>query len=151
MLATTTRVEYQDQRGPSGAGGASRSVQTYNKRRFEDDKPITSQDTNVLDKILKSLNDLKSEVGFIKKHVVPDQPRQTETQAPKKFGNKGTESTKRPAKFAGMARESNTFVPKPLVSRTMTTIDDSDSEQSAFMAMTVVKQPTAQNNFRIMT
>ena len=71
MLATTTRVEYQDQRGPSGAGGSSRSAQHYTKRRFEDDKPITAQDTNVLDKILKSLNDLKSEVGFIRKHVVP--------------------------------------------------------------------------------
>ena len=82
MLATTTQVEYQDQRGPSGAGGASRSAQTYNKRRFEDD-PITSQDTNVLDKILKSLNNLNSEVGFIKKHIAPDQPRQNETQGPK--------------------------------------------------------------------
>ena len=60
--------------------------------RFEDGKSITAQDPNVLDKILKSLNDLKSEVGHIKKHVVPDQPRQTETQAPKKFGNKGAES-----------------------------------------------------------
>jgi hypothetical protein len=105
MLATTTRVEYQDQRGPSGAGGASRIVQVYNKRRFEDE-PITSQDTNVLDKILKSLNDLKSEVGFIKKHIAPDQPRQNETQATKKFVKKGTESTKREANFAGVARAS---------------------------------------------
>ena len=126
-------------------------MQVYNKRRFEDDKPITSQDTNVLDKILKSLNDLKSEVGFIKKHVVPDHPRQTETQATKKFGNKGAESTRRAANFAGVVRESNTFAPRPLVSRTLTTIDDSDSKQSAFMTMTVVQQPTAQNNFRIMT
>ena len=115
MLATTTRVEYQDQRGPSGAGGASRSVQVYNKRRFEDD-PITVQDATVLDKILKSLQDLKSEVGFIKKHVAPDQPRQNETQTTKKFVKKGTESTRRDANFAGVARESNTFVPRPLVS-----------------------------------
>jgi hypothetical protein len=160
MLATTTRVEYQDQRGPSGAGGASRgpsgaggasrSVQVYNKRRFEDE-PITSQDTNVLDKILKSLNDLKSEVGFIKKHIAPDQPRQNETQTTKKFVKKGTDSTRRDANFAGVARESTTFVPRPLVSRTLTTIEDNDSEQSAFMTMTVARQPTAQNNFRIMT
>jgi hypothetical protein len=122
MLATTTRVEYQDQRGPSGAGGASRSSQQY-KRRVEDDKPITAQDANVLEKILKSLNDLKSEVGFIKKHVVPDQPRQIETQASKKFGNKGTESTKRTVNFAGVARESTTpFIPRSLVDRPLTTM-----------------------------
>ena len=60
MLATTTKVEYQDQRGPPGAGGAlsSRQAQPY-KRRFDDDKPTTAQDPNVIDKILKSLNDLK--------------------------------------------------------------------------------------------
>ena len=77
MLTTTDRVEYQDQRGPPGAGGASRSAQPNNQRRFEDDKPITAQDLNVFDKILKSLNDLKSEVGHIKNYIVPDQPRQT--------------------------------------------------------------------------
>ena len=95
MLATTTRVEYQDQRGLPGAGGASRSTQLY-KRRFEDDKPTTAQDHGVLDTILKSLHDLKSDIGILKKHVIPisDQPRQTETQAPKKFCNQGAESNK---------------------------------------------------------
>ncbi len=146
MLATTTRVEYQDQRGRSGAGGASRPSQQY-KRRFEDDKPITAQDANVLEKILKSLNDLKSEVGFIKKHVVPDQPRQTETQAPKKFGNKGTASTKRTVNFAGVARESTTFIPRSLVDRPLTTIDD-NSEQTAFMAMIDVQQPSAKKQLQ---
>ena len=93
MLASTTKVDYQDQRVPSGAGGASRPSQPY-KRRYEDDKTISAQDGNVLEKILKSLFDLKSEVGFIKKHIVPDQPRQTETLALKKFVSKGAESTK---------------------------------------------------------
>ncbi len=90
-------------------------MQPYHKRRFEDDRLITAEDPHVLEKILKYLNDLKSEVGFIKKHVVPDQPRQTETQGQKKFGQKGAEPTKRTTSFAGMARESTTFTPKSLV------------------------------------
>ena len=59
MLATTTRVEHQDQRGPSGAGGApsSRPSQPY-KRRYDDDKPSAAQDPKVIDKILKTLYDL---------------------------------------------------------------------------------------------
>jgi hypothetical protein len=149
MLASTTKVDYQEQRVPSSAGGASRPSQPY-KRRYEEDKTISAQDGNVLEKILKSLFDLKSEVGFIKKHIVPEQPRQTETQAPKKFVNKGAESNKRTVNFAGVARESTTFRPKSLVDRPLTTIDD-NSEESAFMAMTDVQQPRAKNNFRIMT
>ena len=68
LLATTIRVEHQDQRGPLGTSGASSStlVQPY-KRRFDYDKPTTAQDPSVIDTILKSLNDLKSEVGIIKK------------------------------------------------------------------------------------
>ena len=153
MVANIPRIEYQEQRGPPSAGGASRSTQPY-KRRFEDDKPATVQDHGILDKILKSICDLKSEVGIIKKYVTPDktpdQLKQTETQAPKRFGNKGTESNKRPPNFAGVAREMTTFTPKSLVDRPLTTITDDDFEQTAFMTMTVGQQPIA-NYFRIMT
>ena len=145
-LATTARVEYQDQRRPPGAEGHpdQRSLTTS---AFDYDKPITAQDPNVLDQILKSLNDLKSEVGFIKKHVVPYQPRQTKNQFPKKVVHKGAESTKRTVDFAGVALESITFTPRSLVDRPLTNIDDNDSGQTAFMAMPVVQQPVAKNDF----
>ena len=153
MLATTTRVEHQDQRGPSGAGGASsyRPSQPY-KRRYDDDKPSAAQDPNVIDKILKTIYDLKSDIGIIKKHMVSE-PKQTETQAQKRFCNKGAESNKRTTNCAVVAREVTTFTPKSLVDRPMTTIDDNDSEQTAFMTMEVEKQPTAKSlsYFRIMT
>ena len=151
MLANTTRVEHQDQRGPPGAGGASSSkpAQQY-KRRYEDDKLSAAQDPNVIEKILKTLYDLKSDMGFIKKHI-SSEPKQTETQAPKRFGNKGTESNKRTANFAGVARETTTFTPRSLVDRPLTTIDDNDSEQTAFMTMSVPKQHTAKDYFRSMT
>ena len=96
------------------------------------------------------LYDLKSDMGFIKKHIV-SKPKQTETQAPRRFGNKGAESNKHTTEFAGVAREATTFTPRSLVDRPLTTIDDNDSEQTAFMTMAVVKQPTAKDYFRIMT
>ena len=83
--------------------------------------------------------------------MIPDQPRQTETQAPKKFGNNGAESNKRAPNFAGVARALSTFTPKSLVDRPMTTIDDDDSDQTALMTMTVERQPIAEKKFRIMT
>ena len=79
------------------------------------------------------------------------EPKQTETKAPKRFGNKGAESNKRTTNFAGVAREATTFTPRSLVDRPLTTIDDNDSEQTAFMTMSVVKQPTAKDYFRSMT
>ena len=73
------------------------------------------------------------------------------TQGPKKFGNQGAKFNKRNVNFAGVAREMSTFTPKSLVDRPLTTIDVNESDQTAFMTMTVEKQPIAENYFRIMT
>jgi hypothetical protein len=52
--------------------------------------------------------------------------------------------------FAGVTREATTFVTRSLVNRPMTTVDDDETEQKAFMSMVVVQQPIAKNNFLIM-
>ncbi len=87
-------------------GGVSRPAEpSGNKCLFSDNKTISAQDPQVLEKILKALNDIKSEVGFIKKHSCPEQPKQPETQGPQKFAQKiaesTTQSTKPPSKCTG--------------------------------------------------
>ena len=109
-------------------------------------------------RIIKALNDLKSDMGFVKKYILSqDSAKHTEVQVANstKFGKKNLEhaqhNTKGP-KFAGVARQA-TAIPRPLVERVITTLDSSDSEgEQAFMTMRVVRQvPIATNNYRIMT
>ena len=106
----------------------------------------------MLERILKALNDIKSEGGIIKKHAcIPETPKQNETPAPRKFTPRSTDPTKR-TNFAGVAREATTLVPRSLVNRPLTTIDNDDEDkQTAFMSMIVAQQPIAKNNFCIMT
>jgi hypothetical protein len=104
----------------------------------------------LLERILKALNNIKSEVGIIQKHAcIPETPEPNETPAPLKFTPRCTDPA-RLTNFAGVARGATTFVPRSLVNRPMTTVDD-ETEQTAFMSMVVVQQPVANNNFCIMT
>ena len=105
----------------------------------------------MLERILKALNDIKSEVGIIKKHAcIPETRKPNETTAPRKITPRSIDHAKR-TNFAGVAQEATTFVPRSLVNSPMTTVDDDETKQTAFMSMVVVQQPVAKNNFRIMT
>ena len=108
--------------------------------------------------VLRALNDLKSDMDFVKKYMAAqEQAKHTEVQTANtgKFGKKNHEHVQQGTtrtKFAGVASKS-TSIPQSLVRRAITTIDTSDSEgEMAFMTMRVVKQnPIPANNYRIMT
>ncbi len=127
---------------------------SHRSSRDDEDQPISAIEPHLLERILKAPNDIKSEVGIIKKHAcIPETPKLNGTTAPRKITPRSTDpaSAKR-TNFAGVAREATTFVPRSLVNRPMTTMDnDDEDEQTAFMSMIVAQQPIAKNNLRIMT
>ena len=144
--------------GASASGGAS-----YNgKRRYVESCTMQQNETEdqavMNERILKALNDLKSDMGFVKKYMAAqEQAKHTEVQTANtgRFGKKNHEHVQQGTsrtKFAGVASRS-TSIPQSLVRRAITTIDTSDSEgEMAFMTMRVVKQnPIPANNYRIMT
>ncbi len=74
VSAATTCLEQPscDILGPSGAGGAP-TVASYGNgkcRLAEEETYSTSSKSEVLEKLLKAINDLKSDIGFIKKYFV---------------------------------------------------------------------------------
>ncbi len=110
-----------------------------------------ANEPQLLGRILKALNDIKSEVGIIKKHAcIPETPKPNETPAPRKFTPRSSVHAKR-TNFAGVSQKATTFVPRSLVNSPMITIGHDESEQTTFMSMVIVRQPVAKNNFRTMT
>jgi hypothetical protein len=159
MLATADYPEqpFRDVRGTSGAGGAPRAASFGNgKCRFtEEGTWSTHMESKVLEKFLKAINDLKSDIGFIKKHFMgQDHMKENSTPAPKQFGQRGPANNPRKTGFAGVACQRTTYEPRSLVNRPLTSIDAFESDgESAFVAMAVQPEqmPTAKYNYRIMT
>jgi hypothetical protein len=159
MLATADYPEqpFCDVRKTSGAGGAPRAASFVNgKRRFtEEERCSTNTESKVLENILKAINDLKSEIGFIKKKFMgQDHMKENSAPAPKWFGQRGPENNPRKTGFAGVACQRTTYEPRSLVNRPLTSNDTSESDgESAFMAMAEQPEqiPTVKYNYRIMT
>jgi hypothetical protein len=159
MLATADYPEqpFHDVRGTSGAGGAPRAASFVNgKRRFTEEEACSSNmESKVLEKILKEINDLKSDIGFIKKHFMgQDHMKENSAPAPKRFGQRGPENNPCKTGFAGVACQRTTYAPRSVVNRPLTCIDAFESDgESAFLAMAVQPEqiPTAKYNYRIMT
>jgi hypothetical protein len=119
-----------DVRGTSGAGGAPRSATFVNgKRRFtEEETCSTNTESKVLEKILKAINDLKSDIGFNKKQFMgQDHMKENSVPAPKLFGQRSPENNSRKTGFAGVACQRTTYEPRSLVNRPLTSIDAFES------------------------
>jgi len=98
------------------------------------------------ERIIKALNDLKSDLGFVKKHILnQESAKHTEAQTENttKFVRRNLENAQpntKGTRFAGVARQTR-VVSEPLVERVITTQDSSDSEgEQAFMTTRVVWQ-----------
>ena len=147
ILATADYPEqpFSDVRKTSGAGGAPRAASFVSgKRRFtEEETCSTDTESKVLEKILKAFNDLKSDIGFIKKHFMGlDHMKESSAPAPKRFGQRGPENSNHPCKtgFAGVACQRTTYEPRSLVKRPLTSIDTSESD-GEFTVMALAEQP----------
>ncbi len=108
-----------------------------------------------LEKNIKAINDLKSDIGFIKKHFMgKDHMKGNSALAPKRLSQRGPDNNPRKTGFAGVACQMTMYEPRSLVNRPLTSIDAFESDgESAFMAMAVQPEqiPTAQYYYRIMT
>ena len=101
------------------------------KRRFtEENTCSTNTESKVLEKVLKAINDLKSDICFIKKHFMGlDHMKENSAPAPKQFGQRFHEnSNNRKTGFAGVACQRTTYEPRSLVNRPLTSVDTSESD-----------------------
>jgi hypothetical protein len=65
-----------------------------------------------LEKLLKAINDLKSDIGFIKEHFIgQDHMEETAAPAPKLFSQLGPENNPSKGGFAGVACQRTTYEP----------------------------------------
>jgi hypothetical protein len=142
MAVNIPNVDYrQDPRARNGSGGA-----LGNTRHMETAMPSpTEQESKVIGMVLKALNDLKSDMGTVKKILnISDGAKAADTVYSKhKLGYCASEKReKTKSRFAGamvkgtkVPMPSTNPVPQPLTSRVVTIEQsDSDSEQSAQFA-----------------
>ena len=156
---------YQDRAGAGGyqgrtaAGGGS--GQTWKQKRTEQ----TPADDDVQARTLKALNDIKSDMGIVKKFLglteqglrtADTQPRQKRPGPGWRSAEQDDQPTRKSVNFAGAARvtkgaRTKTSGPKPLTNRTVTLSDsDSDGQECAAMAMVNSIPDGKRTSYRIM-
>jgi hypothetical protein len=125
--------------------------------------PTTEQDSKVMEMVLKALDDLKSDMGTVKKILnISDGTKTVDSVYPRqKTGYRVNEKQEKTRKrFAGAAIAKGTKVPKkyassvpqPLTSRVVTIEQsDSDSEQSAQFAGIQQRYNYVVPDYRILT
>jgi hypothetical protein len=124
-----------------GSGGAQPKRNTHHVEAAS--PPTTERESKVMEMVLKALNDLKSDMGTVKKILhISDGTKPGDTAHPKQKTryrvSEQREKTK--SRFAGAIAKGpkvkrTSSVPQPLTARKVTiTQSDSDSEQSAQFA-----------------
>ena len=112
----------------------------------------------VLERIMKAMNDLKSDMGIVKKYLnLSDTSKPNDAQKPKKTGwrsNEQEDKSEEKNKFAGMAAKGTKKITGPSsLSNCIVRIDDSDNsdEEANFAGIAVPIMTEHKHDFRILT
>ena len=112
----------------------------------------------VLERIMKAMNDLKSDMGIVKKYLnLSDTSKPNDAQKPKKTrwrNNEQEDKSEKKNKFAGMAAKGTKKITGPSsLSNRIVRIDDSDDsdEEANFAGIAVPTIDEHKHDFRILT